>query len=519
MNTKDDTNDPQNIFKYALNLGNKAYIKQIISMMLSDAVSFNDIYNSIILCKEQLHNKHRELYIDFIKHISCLYMKFDFDIGKNNTPYYAYTSDKLENPEWPVILTKLENIKIINRILNSPEFLEDKIKVSNFDDLLMKFFKLSPRLLHNHIDLYNFNSAKDQLIAKYLNSNKSISFLLPWKGGAKIGEEGLLFDLVNKDLEWQTFDAENIKILIDYKWDIFGKQYLKFNLILHIALLICFTIYCFMFGCTKDSVNTYVNAIKCLFLLFSWLIALFNLCEEVIQFTRIFEYCEQETLGLKVLYCLKDWLYSKWNVFEFIMYASITFIIPIFQIQYYFQNSDNSVLTYNPMFKSCVSLTVCLIWWKLLYYFLPYKSTGPLIILIFEILKDIRFFVVVVIMILIGFGTMFFVLFSDEEESENAELDTYIKSIVTTFGMMLGQFESGYFVNTNVPAVSTVVLMLYLFIMMIVMINLLIAIMGDSFDRIKPMQELSFYVARYQIINDIENKMLKSKQKKIKYFH
>lgn len=77
---------------------------------------------------------------------------------------------------------------------------------------------------------------------------------------------------------------------------------------------------------------------------------------------------------------------------------------------------------------------------------------------------------------------------------------------MTTFGMMLGEFDAGYFYYSDSSVVAIVLFMVYMIIMMVILINLLIAVMGDSFDRIKDQEEISFYVAKAKVIQDVESK-------------
>jgi hypothetical protein len=50
------------------------------------------------------------------------------------------------------------------------------------------------------------------------------------------------------------------------------------------------------------------------------------------------------------------------------------------------------------------SMAAVLLWFNLLYYLRPYQSTGPLVMMIFEIIADMRTFLVILAIVVVGFG-------------------------------------------------------------------------------------------------------------------
>lgn len=103
----------------------------------------------------------------------------------------------------------------------------------------------------------------------------------------------------------------------------------------------------------------------------------------------------------------------------------------------------------------------------------------------------------------------------DVDESKKLFGDVGL-AMVTSFGMMLGetQLESLALLTHQgfLRFVGTVMYVLYLLAMMIVLLNLLIAIMGDSFDRVKNSEEVHFMKGRAQVIDDLETMMSKEKR-------
>lgn len=172
------------------------------------------------------------------------------------------------------------------------------------------------------------------------------------------------------------------------------------------------------------------------------------------------------------------------------------------------------------MHNSFTSVTCCLMCWKLLYFFLPFRMSGPLVIMIFEIIKNIMYFLLIVIMLLIGFGTAFFTLFKDDSDNDVHEaFCNYPVTLISTFAMMLGEFDQNWFINSESRNLAIVLFTIYMLIMLVIFFNLIIAIMGDSYDNIKGKEEISFYIARAEIIRDVEAKMIDVFRRKRKYIY
>lgn len=110
---------------------------------------------------------------------------------------------------------------------------------------------------------------------------------------------------------------------------------------------------------------------------------------------------------------------------------------------------------------------------------------------------------------LFGFGTTFFLIFRNEREEEVLQKSfcNYFRSISTTFSIMLGDFNFYRFYDSEASGLGTGLVIVYLIIAMIVMLNLLVTIMGASYNHIKNNEEISFYIARAQILQDLEYKL------------
>lgn len=513
----------ENLLNLALERGFRSYVEGIMKIMFEGNVSDFEISETILLFKDKLYSKYEDLYFKIIENMKIYREPFQYDLSsKINLMHFSSTSSSIKSlhkSKWITCLLKSENNDIVNKIIKSKnyaKFEDDIYYLNSFTNKVKPI--LTNELKLNEDQINELKRYMENLHNKYNSGRESVSLVIRYKGAAKVGEKGLLHDIIDKEIQWDILDEENMQFLIDYKWNKFAKERLLFDLARHLAFVFIFTSYCVMLGyIDENEKSVFYITMQILFLLCSWLLSVYFLCTEIIQFSWCCYYCKKKNEGKKIieilLIVLKDWLLSKWNVIELITYIDIICVIPILQkVDYHFDKFSDSVL------KNFSSVAVCLMWWKLLYYLFPFKATGPLVILIFEVLKDLRVFILVVVMILSGFATMFFPMLSNSKNGNSFKngFEDFPMSLVTTYGMMLGDFQIETFTESNVAWFSTVVFMIYMLIMMIVMLNLLIAIIGDTFDRMKPRETLSFYMARCEIILDLENKLLRKQQERIK---
>lgn len=127
---------------------------------------------------------------------------------------------------------------------------------------------------------------------------------------------------------------------------------------------------------------------------------------------------------------------------------------------------------------------------------------GPLIRMIIEISWDMLPFLLVMCVLIVGFSGAFYILFTPSKDTAGhqeppADFATYQSTLLSTFLMIIGSFDINTFKN-DTPNSSMAIIMFsaYQVLGMIVLLNLLIAIMGDTFDRVKEMESLHFWKAR-----------------------
>jgi len=122
-------------------------------------------------------------------------------------------------------------------------------------------------------------------------------------------------------------------------------------------------------------------------------------------------------------------------------------------------------------------------WLKFLYFFRIFDQTSYLIRMIVVVVIDMRHFLLVLLFMIIGFGNAFLVIALGNTNEEVIFVDSYINSILYSYRMVLGDFATDAFGEVGVPLVWILFLVFTIF-NMIVMLNLLIAIISDSYARV-----------------------------------
>lgn len=155
-----------------------------------------------------------------------------------------------------------------------------------------------------------------------------------------------------------------------------------------------------------------------------------------------------------------------------------------------------------PHARTMLALALYVKWLGVLSYMQPFEATGPLVRMIIAILYDVRYFILVLAVAVAATWTSLTLLLPEKQGYER--LGDAGNGLYITFNMLLlGDFESDLFDGEYVVLVR----LLFVFTMVlvsIVLLNLLIAIMGDSYTRISEKADLEFQALRASILLEQE---------------
>jgi len=118
----------------------------------------------------------------------------------------------------------------------------------------------------------------------------------------------------------------------------------------------------------------------------------------------------------------------------------------------------------------------------------PHRLFGPLIRMVLEIFRDIYPFLVLLAICIVGFALAFTIMLPDQPRFQ------FPMGLLTSYEMMLGAWDLDQFADykpggiDRLAVLSVIAFVLYTGFVLIVAMNLLIAIMGDSYDRVRESQ-------------------------------
>ena len=172
------------------------------------------------------------------------------------------------------------------------------------------------------------------------------------------------------------------------------------------------------------------------------------------------------------------------------------------------QNVDRSAIL--------MSFALPLTYLNTLYFIQGLKESGQVVRMILGITKNIKLFLLIAFVCMIGFAVGFFILMGDASNAKIMGQDNnFMMNVFSSWSMMFGQFDN---FEQNLEGVHdsvqvySLLLLFFLFSIFfnIIMLNLLIALMGQLFEKIHDAALAEFVFAKASIILEFEAGMKQS---------
>jgi len=140
-------------------------------------------------------------------------------------------------------------------------------------------------------------------------------------------------------------------------------------------------------------------------------------------------------------------------------------------------------------------LTLCS-WLNVLPYMRGIRSTAPLVMMLVEICKDVLPFMLILLIVLIGFGIVFWILLQPAQGFESL----YDAFFSTFLWGVLGEFDVVVLQSSDSPQFVRMIFVVFVMLLLVICLNLLIALLGSSHERVMDSFDVTFRSERAKLV-------------------
>ena len=197
---------------------------------------------------------------------------------------------------------------------------------------------------------------------------------------------------------------------------------------------------------------------------------------------------------------VKEYFSDAWNVLHI-----STCVLTITDLSIRAQQLADSRSTFDDDNYSVIlsAFAMPLLAMEVFYYMGALSSFGPLIRMIIKIVKGITTFVVILVIVIIAFAGSFYVLFEDRDLEGFTSFD---KTMYNVHRFIYGETLSIEDMHLSKSLATTTFLKsVFMFFVQIVLLNLLIAIMGDIFDEVQARSSAEACYGRAKLVVQYES--------------
>ncbi|GAX75027.1 hypothetical protein CEUSTIGMA_g2473.t1 [Chlamydomonas eustigma] len=356
---------------------------------------------------------------------------------------------------------------------------------------------------------------------------------LPFAGS--LGNESLLLQLVESDVGVGTYGCETVKAVIDFKWQKFARNEIYTKAIVYASFLAVYTAFAITYADDPGSPRLYffptgnvtIEGESVSYYSATIGVDLKGLATTqegqaevafcfIVFFYGVY-YMVQEA---EQLYKLGPMAYftNFWNFLDIAGYA-MAIGIPPFVLFRVGLNEDGYI-------PALVAVEAILLWTKGLFFGLAIDGLGTFVYMTVEIVKGLKYFYIMLLVLYISFAIAFENLFRIPGGRSNLEAQpfklrklfdeygTFPDALLSAYASTYGGEDPRLALHTIWPSVSIVLICMYNFLIIVILLNMIITLMGDLYKKIKDKQEVVFLKNRADLILEVETTMNAQEMKK-----
>lgn len=274
----------------------------------------------------------------------------------------------------------------------------------------------------------------------------------------------------------KIFENPVINAVLDFKWKIVESY--------------------FMNDCYLVSFKSMFFLLNCLFpknYLWNLEIGIFIMTCFLVIYSVMKAICRIWKIGFK------DHLSNNWNIICLLSYICSTIALGF---QFFQLIGVIKYVSYKPAFFACA---LPLLLAEILKVLVGFKNTGNIIRMLIKIMDDIKYFVAILGLVIIFFCGSFVVLF---ESSENPE--GYKKfgmpqfALIQVYGFVYGSYNVDTMLESSSPFVAVLIGSIFMFFVVIVMLNILIAIISEKYSYVRENENAECSYGKAKLIAEYE---------------
>lgn len=195
-----------------------------------------------------------------------------------------------------------------------------------------------------------------------------------------------------------------------------------------------------------------------------------------------------------VSYGFYKYVRSPWNLIYII---PLSLIITSMIIEY--------VLDFPETERSLNSISIFFLWLKSLYFLRMNRASAKFISMIVAVVGDMRIFLAVFTVSLVTFSQSMYIISNNNPDPDDRFISSFFDSLLFTYRISLGDWDTSGLGKTDVVIILSLFILSTLFLC-IIMLNLLIAIISDTYARVEGTSQNELYKNLADLI--IENEYL-----------
>jgi len=301
--------------------------------------------------------------------------------------------------------------------------------------------------------------------------------------------------IMNFEPENPLFSNKIFQLMIQYKWRTYAKTHLLFKFI---GMFIIFLVYL--------ANNIYILPIRSTLLneKFGNKYDITALVLDIILLTYFSIAAFQEVLQFKRAGFV-NYLSSPWNWCDLCLIPLIFAgcIVDIYQISLQYSELNEEVVIY--------SITFLLFWFRVLSFSRAFEGTGFMIRLVIQVILDMKYFLFMIILFTLAFSSAGFMLQTSFDVSPWNNFTLFYR-------LMLGDYTQydADFTGIQNYVLIWILMILFTLLLSVIMLNLLISIIGETFNRVRTAESSMKYYELYSIITEIEDAMSESEKRRLR---